>query len=255
MSRLQHCVFFVVALGLCFPFSCLAQGVGVKVGLLQGRAMVLDAGDPGNGTPLVAGGKIMTPAVINVDQGSRLELLLPDGGAFRLAGPAMTRLLDVMAFGDERRIDLEISRGEAWLAIPAINHMRGEVRVTLPAAVLTTKGCQSHIRVGANRRSLVAVYSGVVRILAGWEDTQLAPEDDRLELEAQADKLLRDDSVPEIVKPQPLEPREHSLSAGNQVLIGLGGRVSGLQTFSLQMQHGDVWSIWNYTRDSQQFGF
>lgn len=237
------------------------EGAGLEVTLLQGHAFELDGQGPNEATPVELGDTLGVPKTVRVNQGTRLALNFPDGSVFRMAGPAMVRFQESVAVGPERVYVLEMSQGEGWLALQPFHGSHDEVEIKLPAVTLYAKKAQCRIRVGADKRCVLAVIAGEVVLRKRF--TEEAAGRDMLQ---KADALMADaGSAPGSDKGQgqnmrstqangPLHPKkadEKIYRAGELVRIGVGGSLSEVDVVDELSLRNDTWALWNLARDKE----
>lgn len=237
-------------MGQAAPCVAFEDGVAVRVGLLHGQAWQLPAEEQGESVLLVEGQDLLAPFLVRVEQGARLELLLPGGGALRLAGPAMCGVERAYVEQGKRHLAVKLSHGDSWLSLGSPGAPGEELRITLPTAVLESAGGQSRIQLGKDRRAFVEVFSGALRLLQG-RSVELAPLRND---EARLEQLIMD-------KPQagdtgataPLSRGGvQEIRAGHFARIGLEGRINAEDDLDDDMRGDDPWVQWNLHRDAEQ---
>lgn len=246
----------VLLLVVCVLFGSVvhvgAEGAGLVVGYLKGRAFSLDNGTPDQGTPLETGQHLPTPVVVRVDQGSRLELVFMDKSVLRLAGPAMALVRDAFVLPGERVMDIALSRGESWLNVRKFSGSRDSVRLALPASLLETREAQAQVRVGPDRRVMVAVFSGEVSVVQGnGEADEKGSSREGKASAGDAGSLEGVAPLEESVGPLDMGSAARTLIEGEQVLLSLSGRVGEKRTMTPFEQRESTWGAWNMARDAK----
>lgn len=241
--------------------SALAQQeevLGAIVEYQQGQAALINGLRAGESVPLAEGQRLQLPATIRLEQGGRLGLRLPDGSVFRLAGAAMARIAEAFVFQGERGYTLELSRGEGWLAIREFQGRSDAVTLTLPGTTLRTSYGQTRLRVGPDRRSVIAVYSGTLQVTGDFKDPYQSTEEPPHGAggsnsgEALADRLMEGEGAPTQEPAAPVALKERVLHRGEQVRVGLGGTVTAVEAVAQDLLRADSWALWNLSRDAKQ---
>jgi len=255
-ARMRWLLFLaLLCLLLALPQARAAEhgGIGAEVGYLKGRAWLLDGEAPDARTHLEQGQRLTVPALVQAGQGARLELVFPDGSVFRLAGPGMLLVRDAFSLANERSIDLELSRGLGWFGLRPFAGTADLARLVLPASVLQASAVQCEVRVGPDRRVMLGVFGGAVRIAAGREgdpamrqDGAAAPPDS-----GGADIFLEYGGLG---KDGPVDTGglARELREGEQVLLTLSGRISEKRTMTPFERRDSAWASWNIARDREE---
>lgn len=226
------------------------SGIGVRVSYLQGQAAQLDGDAPDVSSALEQGQRLMPPVLLRVEQGARMGLEFPDKSHLRLAGPAMALVRDAFLLEGERIIDLELSRGLAWLGIRPFSGDRDTVRLTLPASVLDTGAVQCEVRVGPDRRVMVAVFGGQATVRTA-EDGELQQEEPSQAGPKEDGFLPGVDEVYESEGPLDMGSASRLLRQNEQVLLNLSGRVGEKRTMTPFEVRDSAWASWNRARDAK----
>jgi hypothetical protein len=236
-------------MGQAAPCVAVEDGVAVRVGLLHGQAWQLPADEQGESIPLLEGQDLLAPFLVRVEQGARLELLLP-GGALRLAGPAMCGVERAWVEQGKRHLAVKLSHGESWLSLGAFGASGDELRITLPTAVLKSAGGQSRIQLGKDRRAFVEVFSGTLSLREDQSEKSAPQRDD----EARLEQLIMDTpQATDAGAPTPLSRGGvREITAGQFARIGLEGRINAEDDLDDDMRGDDPWVRWNLHRDKEQ---
>lgn len=250
LIRVLVSLLVLCCVGQAAPCVAFEDGVAVRVGLLHGQAWQLPANEQGESVPLLEGQDLSAPFLVRMEQGARLELLLSGGGALRLAGPAMCGVERARVERGKRHLDVKLSHGDTWLSLGARDTSGEELRITLPTAILEGAGGQSRIQLGKDRRALVEVFSGALRLREGQSAISTPQRND----EARLEQLIMD-------KPQagdagaaaPLSRGGmREIGAGHYARIGLEGRINAEDDLDDDMRGDDPWVRWNLQRDKDQ---
>ncbi len=248
--RLLVALLVLCCMGQAAPCVAVEDGVAVRVGLLHGQAWQLPADEQGESVPLLEGQDLLAPFLVRVEQGARLELLLPGGGALRLAGPAMCGVERASVEQGKRHLAVKLSHGDSWLSLGSLGAPGKELRITLPTAVLESAGGQSRIQLGKDRRAFVEVFSGVLRLREGQSDRS-APQRDE---EARLEQLIMDKPRAGDADAPTLLSRGtvREITVGQYARIGLEGRINAEDDLDDDMRGDDPWVLWNLHRDKEQ---
>ncbi len=232
------------------PCVAVEDGLAVRVGLLHGQAWQLPENEKGESVPLLEGQDLLAPFLVRVEQGARLELLLPGGGALRLAGPAMCGVERAWVEQGKRHLAVKLSHGDTWLSLGAPGAPGEELRITLPTAGLESAGGQSRIQLGTDRRAFVEVFSGVLRLREGQSEKNSPQRNDEARLEQ---LLMGKPQAVDAGAPAPLSRRGvREITAGQYARIGLEGRINAEDDLDDDMRGDDPWVQWNLHRDKEQ---
>jgi hypothetical protein len=196
-----------------------------------------------NGETLLAleqGDSIKAPAAVAVEQGARLELLLPDGSVLRFAGGTRFELVDAVANVQNRRVEVDVSLGDCWATVSDfLGEGEDEFEVNAPTAVAGVAGTVYRLNVDRTRNALYRVYEGRVRVGSRWLPQGKQGPRQRVE-------------GPERVEgPSRVTEREwlEIVSAGHQFRVGAGGAHETPRPFDLREDRQDPWVRWNLERD------
>ena len=234
-----------LSLSLAAPLEA-EEGAGARIGTLQGRAFELSATDRSQIKSLESSDYLSVPTTVRVEQGGHLGLTFPDNSVFRLAGPGMLRLVESVTVGPERVFVLEMSLGEAWLALRSFPGEVDDVEIVLPAVSLITKRAQCRIRVASDRRCVLAVVSGQVTVRR------------HLDVEDGTGDMVRKDPAEymgeqkENGRVKTNGSREKVFKAGELVRIGLNGGLSDVEVVDEASLRDDAWVLWNMAQDRKE---
>lgn len=253
--RMALCLLLALLTALGLAGSATAQeGIGSEVSYLNGDVWVLESLEPEKRVPLEEGQRLTSPVLLQAAQGSRLELVFPEGSLFRMAGPGMLLVRDSFALGEERSIKLELSRGLAWFALRPFSGNSDQVELVLPASVFTAQAVQSEVRVGPDRRVMVAVFGGQATVSAGRgaDNGSGEVQQETQELFSGEDIFLESGGGLGEQGPLDVGSAERLLQEGEQVLLNLSGRVGEKRTMTPFERRDSAWASWNIARDGKQ---
>lgn len=228
-----------------------AKGIGVTVGYLRGEASLLQGEEPGEGEALSKGQLLMTPALLRVGQGTRLELVFPDKSFLRLAGAAMVLIREAVALQGERIIDMELSKGLAWLGIRPFSGTKDSVRLVLPASLVRTEKVQCEVRVGPDRRVMLAVFGGEAWVTTGRQEPGTTKETGEAERDMVEEIFQESDDTYAGGGPLDTGSTARILFQNETALLSLSGKVGEKRTMTPFEQRDSAWAAWNRARDAK----